>query len=115
MSGSNPELRRTSSLDKSWEENVAESVANEIVMQIHSSKNGQLNLGVSEESSKNKTKDPKSVKYGRASQEEKKLSKAQDEKKSKPKTMMDFHNIRISQVHVVQQFMLIKIKYILHN
>lgn len=77
---------------------MAESVANEIVMQIHSSKNGQLNLGVSEEASKNKSKDSKLVKSGRVSQEEKKVIKAQDEKKLKPKKMMEFHNIRISQV-----------------
>ncbi|KAL1202555.1 Protein SABRE [Cardamine amara subsp. amara] len=34
--GSAPELRRTSSFDKSCEENVAESVANELVLQAHS-------------------------------------------------------------------------------
>lgn len=37
VSGSAPELRRTSSFDRSWEETVAESVANELVLQAHSS------------------------------------------------------------------------------
>ncbi|KAG9156273.1 hypothetical protein Leryth_009148 [Lithospermum erythrorhizon] len=37
VSGSKPELRRTSSFDRTWEETVAESVANELVLQAHSS------------------------------------------------------------------------------
>ncbi|OIT20351.1 hypothetical protein A4A49_64150, partial [Nicotiana attenuata] len=35
--GSTPELRRTSSFDRTWEENVAESVTVELMLQMHSS------------------------------------------------------------------------------
>ena len=104
VSGSGPELRRTSSFDRTWEETVAESVANELVLQVHSSsisstKSGPLvSVEQQDESSKNKMKDTKSVKYGRSSQEEKKVGKSNEEKKSRPRKMMEFHNIKISQV-----------------
>ncbi|XWS25397.1 hypothetical protein CRYUN_Cryun27aG0064900 [Craigia yunnanensis] len=106
-SGSGPELRRTSSFDGTWEETVAESVANELVLQGHSSsissmKSGPLvSIEQQDESSKNKMKDTKSVKYGRLSQEEKKVGKSNEEKKSRPRKMMEFHNIKISQVELL--------------
>ncbi|KAK1292598.1 hypothetical protein QJS10_CPB17g02481 [Acorus calamus] len=67
--GSSSELRRTSSCDRTWEENVVESVANELLLQVHSSsvtssRNGILNSGtepqnvLNEETSKNKQKAP---------------------------------------------------------
>ncbi|KAK8298128.1 hypothetical protein V6Z12_D05G234400 [Gossypium hirsutum] len=107
VSGSGPELRRTSSFDRTWEETVAESVANELVLQAHSSsvsstKSGPLvSTEQQDESSKNKMKDTKSVKSGRSSQEEKKVGKSNEEKKSRPRKMMEFHNIKISQVELL--------------
>ncbi|XP_017981411.1 PREDICTED: protein SABRE [Theobroma cacao] len=107
VSGSGPELRRTSSFDRTWEETVAESVANELVLQVHSSsisstKSGPLvSLEQQDECSKNKMKDTKSIKYGRSSHEEKKVGKSNEEKKSRPRKMMEFHNIKISQVELL--------------
>ncbi|XP_039049976.1 protein SABRE isoform X2 [Hibiscus syriacus] len=106
-SGSGHELRRSSSFDRTWEENVAESVANELVLHAHSSsvsstKSGTLvNVEQQDESSKNKMKDTKPVKSGRSSQEEKKVGKSNEEKKSRPRKMMEFHNIKISQVELL--------------
>ncbi|XP_015060204.1 protein SABRE-like [Solanum pennellii] len=100
-----PNLRRTSSFDKNWEENVAESVANELVLQMHSSsvsssKSGSLaNIEHPDESNKNKSKESKLIKSGR-SNEEKKVGKAHDEKKSRPRRLREFHNIKISQVEL---------------
>ncbi|KAK6773169.1 hypothetical protein RDI58_028407 [Solanum bulbocastanum] len=100
-----PKLRRTSSFDKNWEENVAESVANELVLQMHSSsvstsKSGSLaNIEHPDESNRNKSKESKLIKSGR-SNEEKKVGKAHDEKKSRPRRMREFHNIKISQVEL---------------
>lgn len=102
--GSTPELRRTSSFDRTWEETVAESVANELVLQLHSSsipsaKSGLLgSIEQHDEPSRNKLKDSKPVKTGRSSHEEKKIGKSHDEKRSRPRKMMEFHNIKISQV-----------------
>ena len=99
VSGSTPELRRTSSFDRTWEETVAESVANELVLQSFSSKSGPLGSAEQQdEPSKNKLKDPKALKSGRSSHEEKKVAKANEEKRSRPRKMMEFHNIKISQV-----------------
>ncbi|XP_057773183.1 protein SABRE-like [Salvia miltiorrhiza] len=99
----NPELRRTSSFDRTWEENVAESVANELVLQMHSStKGGSIScIEQPDETSKSKLKETKLVKPGRASHEEKKGAKAQDDKKSQPRKLREFHNIKISQVELL--------------
>ncbi|MCH91639.1 UPF0378 protein KIAA0100-like protein, partial [Trifolium medium] len=97
-----PELRRTSSFDRSWEETVAESVANELVLQsLSSSKNGPLNSTEQQDEAKNKSKDSKGVKGGRSSHEEKKVAKSHEEKRSRPRKMMEFHNIKISQVELL--------------
>ncbi|KAL8487833.1 hypothetical protein ACS0TY_024229 [Phlomoides rotata] len=102
-----PELRRTSSFDRTWEENVAESVADELVMQMHSStvsstKSGPIAvLEQQDETSKNKLKDTKLVKPGRTSHEEKKTGKVQEEKRSQPRKLREFHNIKISQVELL--------------
>lgn len=83
---------------------MAESVANELVMQLQSSsKSGTIAvLEQQDETSKNKSKDSKLVKPGRASHEEKKSGKVQEEKKeekrSQPRKLREFHNIKISQV-----------------
>ncbi|XP_014500853.1 protein SABRE isoform X2 [Vigna radiata var. radiata] len=101
--GSTPELRRTSSFDRTWEETVAESVANELVLQsFSSSKNGQYgSTKQQDEAAKNKSKDSKGVKGGRSSHEEKKVAKSHEEKRSRPRKMMEFHNIKISQVELL--------------
>ncbi|CAK9313018.1 unnamed protein product [Citrullus colocynthis] len=100
-SSSVPELRRTSSFDRSWEETVAESVATELVLQSIT-KSGPLgSVEQPDESGSNKLKDPKAIKAGRSSHEEKKGIKPQDEKRSRPRKMMEFHNIKISQVELL--------------
>lgn len=93
-----PELRRTSSFDRTWEENVAESVANELVLQLHaSSKSGStMSIDEQDESSKGKLKDSKTLKSSRL--DDKKISKVQDEKRSSPQKMIEFREIKISQV-----------------
>ena len=97
--GSNPKLRRTSSFDRTWEETVAESVADELVLQgLSSSKNGPFgSIEQQDEASKNKSKDSKGAKAGQSSQEEKKVTKPNEEKK--PRKMIEFHEIKISQVN----------------
>ncbi|KAI3460068.1 hypothetical protein Pfo_016731 [Paulownia fortunei] len=105
--GSNPELRRTSSFDRTWEENVAESVANELVLQVHSStvsstKSGPVTcLEQQDETTRNKLRETKPVKPGRSSHEEKKAGKLPDEKRSRPRKLREFHNIKISQVELL--------------
>lgn len=102
--GSNPELRRSSSFDRTWEETVAESVANELVLQANfpPSKSGPLGLiEQQDDPSRNKPKDSKTIKSGRTSQEEKKVGKSNDDKRSRPRKLKEFHNIKISQVGVV--------------
>ncbi|KAK4352296.1 hypothetical protein RND71_027814 [Anisodus tanguticus] len=105
--GSTPELRRTSSFDRTWEENVAESVADELMLQMHSSSATSSTSGPfagseqPDEGNRNKSKESKLIKSGRSSHEEKKVGKAQDEKKSRPRRMREFHNIKISQVELL--------------
>lgn len=96
--GSTVELKRTSSSDRTLEEQtVAESVADELVLQ--SQKNGPSgSTEQQDETSKNKAKDSKGVKAGRSLPEENKVAKAQEEKRSRPQKIMEFHNIKISQV-----------------
>ena len=69
--GITPELKKASSFDKTEEDTVAESVADELVSQ--------------DEASKNKLKDCKGA-------------MPSEEKKSRPQKIMEFHNIKISQV-----------------
>ncbi|KAF9603303.1 hypothetical protein IFM89_034652 [Coptis chinensis] len=105
--GSTPELRRTSSFDRTWEENVAETVANELVLHAHSSsistRSGPLTSTAEpqEESSRGKTKDSKIIKSGRPSHDEKKVGKSHDEKRARARKMREFHNIKISQVELL--------------
>ncbi|KAK9109067.1 hypothetical protein Sjap_017127 [Stephania japonica] len=104
--GPSPELRRTSSFDRTWEENIAESVANELMLHVQSSntssRSGPINSATEnlDESSKNKLKDAKAVKSGRSSHEDKKIGKSQDEKRTRTRRMREFHNIKISQVEL---------------
>ncbi|KAH7846573.1 hypothetical protein Vadar_015665 [Vaccinium darrowii] len=106
VGGSTPDLRRSSSFDSTWEENVAECVADELVIQVHSSsastsRNGSLAIEQQDESARSKAKETKFVKPSRSSHEDKKLGKTQDEKKSRPRKMREFHNIKISQVELL--------------
>ncbi|CAI9116131.1 OLC1v1017206C1 [Oldenlandia corymbosa var. corymbosa] len=107
MCGSTPELRRTSSFDKTWEESLAESVANELVLQAHSPSISSLKTGsfandeISDEQHKNKNRDAKTVKPGRSSHEEKKVGKAPEDKRSRPRRLREFNNIKISQVELL--------------
>jgi len=75
--GVNPELKRSPSSDKTKDETVAESAADDLASQ--------------DEASKNKPKDSKGVKAGTSSVEP-------EEKKARPQKIMEFHNIKISQV-----------------
>ncbi|GAU49054.1 hypothetical protein TSUD_244450 [Trifolium subterraneum] len=65
-------------------ETVAGSVSDELVVQSSSEQQ--------DEASKNKSKDPKGVKAGNSSLEEKKVSR--------PQKIVEFHNIKISQVEL---------------
>ncbi|VFQ86788.1 unnamed protein product [Cuscuta campestris] len=107
VSGVTPQLRRTSSFDRTWVESVAESVTNELVSKAQSSdissslakcepKGVCIEQQLDDASSKNKSK---LIKSGRYSHEEKKTGKAIDEKRSRPRRMREFHNIKISQVN----------------
>lgn len=98
-------LRRTSSFDKTWEESVAECVANELVMNAHSSTNPpsktvSLSLELEQpviETSKIRSKDSKLVKTGRQFHDNNKDGKFPDDR-SRPSRLTEFHNINISQV-----------------
>lgn len=106
--GSHQELHRSSSFERNCEESITESVAsNDVVSLLNSSavsSKGDASNSVSEnlvvgtEMWRSKTKDSKPAKSGRLSHEEKKLGKSNDEKKTKPRKSMEFHNIKISQV-----------------
>lgn len=78
---SSPQLRRTSSFDRTWEENVAESVANELVLQAHSSSSKGGSLGFIDDKSKDTA--------GKG---------GTDDKTGRPRKLREFHNIKISQV-----------------
>ncbi|KAK4740890.1 hypothetical protein SAY87_024478 [Trapa incisa] len=99
VNGVTPELRRNSSFDRTWEDNVAESVVNELVLQSFSGKSGPLSsVEQHDESSRKKDSRPKS---GRPSHEEKKVGKSSEGKRSRPRKLMEFHNIKISQVKLL--------------
>ncbi|KAL6893652.1 hypothetical protein ACP4OV_007750 [Aristida adscensionis] len=109
--GSHQELRRTSSFERTWEESAAESVtSNDVVSLVNSSiapSKGDTNSSVADnlvlgaEMGRGKTKDPKVMKSGRLSHEEKKAGKSNDEKKTRARKLMEFHNIKISQVELL--------------
>ncbi|KAM3395968.1 hypothetical protein P3S68_004974 [Capsicum galapagoense] len=77
------------------------------MLQMHSSSaaastNGPF-AGVEQpdEGNRTKSKESKLMKSGLSSHEEKEVGKAQDEKKSRPRRMREFHNIKISQVELL--------------
>ncbi|AQL06603.1 aberrant pollen transmission1 [Zea mays] len=88
-----PELRRTSSFDRTWEETVAESVANELVSQME----GQTNTQYEPQDA---AKDSKLLRPVRSTREDKKIVEPNELKQSRPQKMMDFRNIKISQVEL---------------
>uniref|UniRef100_A0A0E0E3G3 FMP27/BLTP2/Hobbit GFWDK motif-containing RBG unit domain-containing protein n=1 Tax=Oryza meridionalis TaxID=40149 RepID=A0A0E0E3G3_9ORYZ len=88
-----PELRRTSSFDRTWEETVAESVANELVTQFQSQSNAPPE-------SQDAPKEAKLVRSARSTREEKKNIDPNEVKQTRPQKMMDFRNINISQVEL---------------
>ncbi|KAM0879685.1 hypothetical protein ACQ4PT_034073 [Festuca glaucescens] len=87
-------LAQKPELDRSWEENVAESVANELVSQIQGQSNAQTE-------SQDAAKDAKLVRSARSTREEKKPVEHNEVKQSRPQKMMDFRNIKISQVELL--------------
>ncbi|KAJ1297114.1 hypothetical protein BS78_01G353000 [Paspalum vaginatum] len=89
-----PELRRTSSFDRTWEETVAESVANELVSQLQGQSNTQLE-------SQDAAKDSKLLRPVRSTREDKKIVDPNEVKQTRPQKMMDFRNIKISQVELL--------------
>lgn len=108
--GANPEFRQTASYDK-IDETLAESITNEPVLPVHSlcisSKSGPLNpvlesqQAITEDIFRSKSKDPKLMKSGRLSNEEKKVGKPHDDKRARSRRTMEFHNIKISQVELL--------------
>ncbi|KAL4556533.1 hypothetical protein LXL04_039189 [Taraxacum kok-saghyz] len=97
---SGPELRRSSSFDRTWEENVAESVANELLEQMQSLEQEELSKPKCKES-KTGAKTSKTAKPSKTGHEEKKLGKPTEGKKGKPEVIREFHNIKISQVELL--------------
>lgn len=85
---------QSSSSDRTWEESVAESVANELVSQIQGQSNSQTE-------SQDASKDSKLARPVRSTREEKKPVEPNDVKQSRPQKMMDFRNIKISQVELL--------------
>jgi len=88
-----PELRRTSSFDRTWEETVAESVANELVSQMQGQSNAQSE-------SQDAVKDSKLLRPVRSTREDKKIVEPNEVKQTRPQKLMDFRNIKISQVGI---------------
>ncbi|KAK1432241.1 hypothetical protein QVD17_09136 [Tagetes erecta] len=93
------ELKRSSSFDKTWEESVAESVANELLEEMRSLEQEELSKPKSKDSKT--TKSSKNSKASKSGQEEKKLGKPPNDKKGKPEVLREFHNIKISQVELL--------------
>lgn len=85
------ELRRTSSFDRNWEESVAESVANELLLQSYNCAVSSSNDHKGESSRQMNFKNAKTDKPRSSSHREKKARKKQVE-------MIKFNNIKISQV-----------------
>lgn len=79
---------------------MAESVANELVSQLQGQSNAQTE-------SQDAGKDSKLVRAARSTREEKKPVEPNEVKQSRPQKMMDFRNIKISQVgcYILHQMM----------
>nr|XP_018450276.1 PREDICTED: protein SABRE-like isoform X1 [Raphanus sativus] len=88
------ELRRTSSFDRNWEESVAESVANELLLQSYNCAVSSSNDHKGESSRQMNFKNAKTDKPRSSSHREKKARKKQVE-------MIKFNNIKISQVELL--------------
>lgn len=94
------ELKRSSSFDKTWEESVAESVANELLEEMRSLEQEELSKPKKDSKTTKASKTAKTSKSSHSGQEEKKSGKPTDDKKGKPLVLREFHNIKISQVEL---------------
>nr|GEU34142.1 protein SABRE [Tanacetum cinerariifolium] len=94
------ELKRSSSFDKTWEESVAESVANELLEEMRSLEQEELSKPKKDSKATKASKTAKTSKSSHSGQEEKKSAKPTDDKKGKPLVLREFHNIKISQVEL---------------
>lgn len=88
------ELRRTSSFDRTWEESVAESVANELLLHSYNSPVSSSNDQKGESSRQMNLKNAKTDKPRSSSSREKKARKKQVE-------MIKISNIKIRQVELL--------------
>ncbi|KAI7741690.1 hypothetical protein M8C21_007231, partial [Ambrosia artemisiifolia] len=93
------ELKRSSSFDKTWEESVAESVANELLEEMRALEQEELSKPKSKDSKTSKSS--KNSKASKTGQEEKKLGKVSSVRKGKHEVLREFHNIKISQVELL--------------
>uniref|UniRef100_A0A0D9VXG2 FMP27/BLTP2/Hobbit GFWDK motif-containing RBG unit domain-containing protein n=1 Tax=Leersia perrieri TaxID=77586 RepID=A0A0D9VXG2_9ORYZ len=110
VSGSHPELRRTSSFEMTLEESAVDSIRNNDVVSLvnlNVSSKGDTNnfmvenSGTAAEMLRNRrTKDSKPAKSGRLAQDEKKVGKSHDEKRTRARRLIEFHDIKISQVEL---------------
>nr|XP_043614487.1 protein SABRE-like [Erigeron canadensis] len=94
------ELKRSSSFDKTWEESIAESVANELLEEMRSLEQEELSKPKKDSKATKASKTVKASKNSHSGQEEKKSGKPTDDKKGKPLILREFHNIKISQVEL---------------
>ncbi|KAM0897907.1 hypothetical protein ACQ4PT_022264 [Festuca glaucescens] len=110
--GSHPELRWTSSFERTWEESAVENITNNDVVSLSllnsstiSSKGDNCSMAenpvAATEMFRSKTKESKSIKSARLSHEEKKIGKSHEEKRTRARRLMEFHNIKISQVELL--------------
>ncbi|XP_078430617.1 HYPERSENSITIVE TO PI STARVATION 4 isoform X2 [Wolffia australiana] len=96
ISGSSSELRKTPSFDESLEGNLCDNDKGG----LPSPPPDQQTNDNDNETAKSKSKESKSVKSGRSPHEEKKVGKSQDDKRARGRKLMEFHNIKISQVEL---------------
>lgn len=99
------------SIERTWDESAAESViSNDLLSLVNSStvsSKGDAKTSLSENPVmgtdlwRSRIKDSKPAKSGRLSHEDKKVGKSNDEKKTRARKSMEFHNIKISQVFFI--------------
>uniref|UniRef100_A0A0D3FMG5 FMP27/BLTP2/Hobbit GFWDK motif-containing RBG unit domain-containing protein n=1 Tax=Oryza barthii TaxID=65489 RepID=A0A0D3FMG5_9ORYZ len=107
--GSHPELRRTSSFEMTLEESAVDSITNNNVVSLVNSNVSSRdtnnfmadNSVAAAEMFRSRTKDSKPTKSVRLSQDEKKVGKSHDEKRTRARKLIEFHDIKISQVELI--------------
>ncbi|EEC75938.1 hypothetical protein OsI_13034 [Oryza sativa Indica Group] len=100
------ELRRTSSFEMTLEESAVDSITNNNVVSLVNSNVSSRdtnnfmadNSVAAAEMFRSRTKDSKPTKSVRLSQDEKKVGKSHDEKRTRARKLIEFHDIKISQV-----------------